>query len=274
MFMLAGKYIKWWKLVGAVMGMVVYIAVAAYIVKPKTKNDMPTPYRFPVSYAPDYMNIPTDNPMTEEGVELGRYLFYDGRLAGRTDADSLMSCATCHKQSHSFECGIEHPKFKGGKTFGLTGIPTPHYMMPLINLVWINEGYMWNGFVNNNNTQLGGKYGVSEAEDFHCRNIESFVWMMIVSPHEGNGSIEKSLALIRQDSLYPPLFKKAFGTEDVTIDRVGKAVAQFVRSLVSFNSKFDQFMRGECQLTESERRGFFLSWFACVAAMDNKFVYE
>ena len=54
MFMLAGKYIKWWKLVGAVMGMVVYIAVAAYIVKPKTKNDMPTPYRFPVSYAPDY----------------------------------------------------------------------------------------------------------------------------------------------------------------------------------------------------------------------------
>ena len=258
MFMLAGKYIKWWKLVGAVMGMVVYIAVAAYIVKPKTKNDMPTPYRFPVSYAPDYMNIPTDNPMTEEGVELGRYLFYDGRLAGRTEVDSLMSCATCHKQSHSFECGIEHPKFKGGKTFGLTGIPTPHYMMPLINLVWINEGYMWNGFVNNNNTQLGGKYGVPETEDFHCRNIESFVWMMIVSPHEGNGSIEKSLALIRQDSLYPPLFKKAFGTEDVTIDRVGKAVAQFVRSLVSFNSKFDQFMRGACQLTESERRGFFL----------------
>ena len=82
--------------------------------------------------------------------------------------------------------------------------------------------------------------------------------MMIVAPHEGNGNIEQTLALLRRDSLYPPMFKKAFGTEEITIDRVSKAVAQFVRSLVSFNSKFDRFMRGEVNLTESERRGFFL----------------
>ncbi|MBR5434506.1 MAG: hypothetical protein IK117_08715 [Bacteroidales bacterium] len=256
--MLAEKKIRWWRLVFVTLCVCTYIGVAAYIVMPKSSKWKPTPYSFPVSYAPESMNIPADNPMTEEGVELGRYLFYDGRLAGRTAVDSLMSCATCHKQSHSFECGIDHPKFTGGKTFGLTEIPTPHYMMPLINLVWINEGYMWNGFVNENNTQCGGKYGVPKSEEFHCRNIESFVWMMIVAPHEGNGSIEKSLELIRQDSIYPPLFKKAFGTEEITIDRVGKAVAQFVRSLVSFNSKFDQFMRGEYQLTESERKGFYL----------------
>ena len=256
--MLAEKKTRWWRLVFVALCVCTYIGVAAYIVMPKSSKWKPTPYSFPVSYAPESMNIPADNPMTEEGVELGRYLFYDGRLAGRTAVDSLMSCATCHKQSHSFECGIDHPKFRGGKTFGLTGIPTPHYMMPLINLVWINEGYMWNGFVNENNTQCGGKYGVPKSEEFHCRNIESFVWMMIVAPHEGYGSIEKSLELIRQDSIYPPLFKKAFGTEEITIDRVGKAVAQFVRSLVSFNSKFDLFMRGEYQLTESERRGFYL----------------
>ena len=162
------------------LGVGIYVGVVAYILTPKEKLQMATPYSFPVLYAPDYMNIPIDNPMTEEGVELGRHLFYDGRLAGRTHKDSLMSCATCHKQTHSFECGIDHPKFKGGKTFGLTGVPTPHTMMPLINLVWINEGYMWNGFVNNNNTQLGGKYGVPEQEEFHYKNIESFVWMMIL----------------------------------------------------------------------------------------------
>lgn len=240
------------------MGVGIYVGVVAYIMTPKEKRQMPTPYTFPVSYALDNMNIPADNPMTVEGVELGRHLFYDGRLAGRTHKDSLMSCATCHKQAHSFECGINHPKYKAGKTFGMTGIPTPHTMMPLINLAWINEGYMWNGFVNSKNEKRGGKYGVPEREEFHYKNIESFVWMMIVAPHEGNGSIEKSVELIRSDSLYPPMFKKAFGTEEITIDRMGKAVAQFVRSLVSFNSKFDQFMRGEYQLTETERRGFFL----------------
>ncbi len=217
-----------------------------------------TPYKIGVPYFPDSLNIPRDNPMTAEGVELGRYLFYDGRLAGRTHKDSLMSCATCHRQSHSFECGIDHPKFKGGKTFGLTGIPTPHYMMPLINLVWVNEGYMWNGFIHASNEKKADKYGVSAEYGFNYKNLESFVWMMIVAPHEGNGNIEQTLALIRSDSLYPPMFQKAFGTEEITIDRVSKAVAQFVRSLVSFNSKFDRFMRGEVNLTESERRGFFL----------------
>ena len=59
--------------------------------------------------------------MTVEGIELGRYLFYDGRVSGRTDPDSLMSCSTCHLQSHSFECGIDHPKFTGGHPYGLTG---------------------------------------------------------------------------------------------------------------------------------------------------------
>lgn len=235
-----------------------YIGVVSYIITPKSRKSQPTPYSYPVSYAPEYMNIPADNPMTEEGVELGRYLFYDGRLAGRTDKDSLMSCASCHVQSHAFECGIDHPKYKGGKTFGLTGVQTPHYMMPLINLVWINEGYMWNGFVHKDNAKLGSKYGVPESKKYNYTNIESFVWMMIVAPHEANGSIDMTLNTIRNIPMYPPMFKKAFGDEEITMDRISKAIAQFVRSLVSFNSKFDRFMRGEEQLTESERRGFYL----------------
>ncbi len=229
----------------------------AYIVPSKKGEKTTTPYVFPVSYASDYMNIPEDNPMTNEGVELGRYLFYDGHLSGRTDVDSLMSCATCHRQSNSFECGLNHPKFKDGKTFGLTGIPTPHTMMPLINLVWINEGYMWNGKVSNMNDNV---YYVDENPNcsFRMRNIEDFVWMMIVAPHECNGNIDKTVELIKQNSIYPLMFKAAFGDEKITIDRISKAIAQFVRSLVSFNSKFDKFMRGEVTLTDAERRGFFL----------------
>ncbi|MCQ2958740.1 MAG: hypothetical protein MJ198_00930 [Bacteroidales bacterium] len=241
------------------LALIVFIQFVAvsYIVSPK-REKVPTPYEFPVSYAKEYMNIPADNPMTNEGVELGRYLFYDGRLSGRLDKDSLMSCASCHKQEHSFECGIDHPKYKEGKTFGLTGIPTPHAMMPMINLVWNNEGYMWNGYVNKKNESLGSAHGVPQTSEFHKKNLESFVWMMIVAPHECNGSVERTLEVIKSVPMYPPLFAKAFGDEKITMERISKAIAQFVRTLISFNSKFDQFMRGEVELTESERRGFFI----------------
>lgn len=229
----------------------------AYIVPSKRDKKAPTPYKFPVAYGLNYMNIPEENPMTNEGVELGRYLFYDGQLSGRIEEDSLMSCATCHRQSNSFECGVNHPKFKDGKTFGLTGIPTPHTMMPLINLVWVNEGYMWNGKVSNMNDKV---YYVDENPNrgYKMRNIEDFVWMMIVAPHECNGNIDKTVDLIKQNPIYPPMFMAAFGDEEINIDRISKAIAQFVRTLVSFDSKFDKFMRGEATLTDAERRGFFL----------------
>ncbi|MCD4735996.1 MAG: cytochrome-c peroxidase, partial [Bacteroidales bacterium] len=107
----------------------------------------PTPYVIEIPRGfPTNLNIPEDNPMTVEGVELGRYLFYDGRLAGRTHPDSLMSCGTCHIQEKSFECGIDHPKFTGGFTFGITGKQTPHVMLPMINLVFNHTGYLWNGY--------------------------------------------------------------------------------------------------------------------------------
>lgn len=240
------------------LALIVFVNVFAvgYIVSAH-KKDTPKPYTIPVSYARDYMNIPADNPMTQEGVELGRYLFYDGRLSGRTDKDSLMSCASCHKQKYSFECGIDNPKYKEGKTFGLTGILTPHTMMPLINLVWVNEGYMWNGKVSKENK---GTYSVDDnhSRTFLMQNIEDFVWMMIVAPHECNGNVDSTVNLIRSIPMYPPMFKAAFGDDEINIDRISKAIAQFVRSLVSFDSKFDRFMRGEVVLTDSERRGFFL----------------
>lgn len=207
----------------------------------------PTPYTLKIpKFFPTILNIPEDNPMTVEGVTLGRYLFYDGRISGRTDPDSLMSCATCHLQSSSFECGIDHPKFTGGHPFGLSGVLTPHYMLPMINLVWNGNGYLWNGAIYNGNP------------DPSKRSLEDLVWMGIVAPHEMSGDTNRAKQLIQSIKGYPELFKKAFGSDIVTLANMSKAIAQFVRTLVSSDSRFDRYLRGEVQLTPSELNGFVL----------------
>jgi len=213
-------------------------------ITPVTK---PTPFTIAIPrYFPTQLNIPSNNPMTVEGIALGRYLFYDGRLSGRVGPDSLMSCSTCHLQSRSFECGIDHPVFKNGHPFGLTGIPTPHLMMPMINLVWNSNGYLWNGKIHAGNT-------VSQM-----RNLEDLTWMAIMAPHEMHGDTSRVAALFQTIKGYPALFKKAFGSDRITIQNMGKAIAQFVRTLISSNARFDRFLRGELNLTTSERNGYVL----------------
>ncbi len=214
---------------------------------PESTDYHPTPYTITIPrYFPTELNIPGDNPMTVEGIELGRYLFYDGRLSGRTKPDSLMSCSTCHLQSHSFECGIDHPVFTCGHPHGLTGIPTPHYMMPMINLVWSTHGYLWNGKVS------------SENPSASMRNLEDFTWMAIVAPHEIHGDTARVTALFQSINGYPALFKKAFGSDRVTVKNMGRAIAQFVSTLISCDSKFDRFLRGETNLNNAERTGYVL----------------
>ena len=198
----------------------------------------PVPYDLDVPVFPDSLNIPGDNPMTVDGVRLGRYLFYDERLSG--DTKRPMSCATCHKQQYSFECGTD--VYEDGRPVGNSGKKTPNVMLPLVNLVWNNSGYFWNGYINKEN----GK------------NIETTVVMSITASHEMDGDAASAVKLIKKDPHYRELFYKAFGTTDINIELISKAIAQFVRSLVSFNSKFDRFMAGEEQLTKSEMRGLML----------------
>ena len=206
-----------------------------------------TPYEIKVpKFFPTRMNIPADNPMTVEGVELGRYLFYDGRMSGNTEMDKQMSCGTCHLQSRSFECGIDHPKFIGGRPFGITGILTPHYMLPMINLVWNESGYFWSGAIRKDNP------------DASQRTLEDVVRMGVTAPHEMAGDTNKTKALIQSIPGYPDLFEKAFGSRTVTFRNISKAVAQFVRTLISSDSKFDKYMRGEQQLSTQELNGYVL----------------
>jgi len=229
-------------------------------VSPRYKH--PTPYSFPgITHFPTDLNIPEDNPMTEEGIYLGRFLFYDGRLSGSTHPDSLMSCATCHIQSSGFGVGTDHPEFEDGHPRGLptpefpNGKPTPHVVLPLVNLVYNSNGYLWNGFIhtsNERNTLPGYDFGGHEV---HFQNIESLIWMSIVAEHEINGSINKTISCLSTDPMYSPLFEKAFGSAEINIDRISKAIAQFVRSIISYRSRFHQWIRHETELTEQELRG-------------------
>lgn len=221
----------------------------------------PTPYVIPeAKYFPTNLNIPIDNPMTVEGVELGRYLFYDGRLSGNTEKSKLMSCGTCHIQENGFEVGLDHPKFIGGKTYGLPteadpeGEETPHYMLPIVNAVYNQNGYLWNGFINESNS-LKGSPAVPAKEPFHFRSLESLVWMSITASHEMNSTVDKSVAAISDVPMYKEKFKAAFGSEEINYDRISKAIAQFVRSIVSHDSKFHQYLRKEAELTVEEKRG-------------------
>ena len=203
-----------------------------------------TPYKIVIPlYFPDDIRIPLDNPMTIEGIELGRYLFYDGRLSGRTQPDSLMSCGTCHLQSRAFECGIDNPRFIGGHPFGITGIKTPHVMLPMMNLVFNNSGYFWNGVIHASNP------------DPNRRTLEDVVFMGVIAPHELGGDSASTVKLIQHISGYPDLFLKAFGNSKVTFKNISRAIAQFIRTLISSDSKFDQFLRKEVDLSENEYAG-------------------
>jgi cytochrome c peroxidase len=192
-----------------------------------------TPYtiQIPLGF-PTQLNIPEDNPMTVEGIALGRMLFYDTRLAGRADEGKFMSCSSCHIQDNSFIIGMPRPH-----PFGLDGIPTHHAMLPMINLVWNPGHYGWNGSV---------------------ASIEGDVLGVITDPNEFNSTYEKVENAIREIPGYADLFQKAFGTKEITVDRISKAIAQFVRTLISSDSKFDKYLRGEIQLEQAELQGFVL----------------
>lgn len=221
------------------IGLLILASLITFTYCVKTDDDNPGTSFQPTYYDleippgfPTKVNIPEDNPMTLEGVELGRYLFYDTRLAGRAEEDKYMSCSSCHKQENSFVIGLPRPH-----PLGLDGDSTHHGMLPLINLVWNPGTFGWNGSV---------------------KSIEEDILLVITDPTEFNSTFEKVEITIAGIPGYPELFEKAFGTRDVTVDRIAKAIAQFVRTLVSADSRFDRYLRGELQLTQAELHGFVL----------------
>lgn len=167
-------------------------------------------------------DLPTDNITTYEGVELGRKLFYDKRLS----SDKTISCASCHRQELAFTDGR-------AKSIGVNGAEMPVSAMSLVNLTW-NSRLTWDG---------------------KSQTLEKQAILPMKNHLEMNQEAEITAQILSETEEYPPLFEKAFGSREITPTQITKALAQFQRTLISNNSNYDKYLRGEYQPTESELRG-------------------
>ncbi|RME99498.1 MAG: cytochrome C peroxidase [Bacteroidetes bacterium] len=188
----------------------------------------PTTYELQVpSWLPTPI-IPADNPMTEEGVALGRMLFYDPILS----ADSTQSCFSCHRQELAFTDGAP-------RSFGILGIPTRRSSMALINLSLLDGDLFWDG---------------------RSPSLEDQALQPIEAHDELNDSWENVEAKLRRHRDYPALFRAAFGIErrsEITRELAVKAIAQFERTLISANSKYDRVVwQLADEFTLQEERGY------------------
>lgn len=182
-----------------------------------TYIEFPKPVNFP---APD---LPSDNPLTEEGVELGRHLFYEKRLSG----DNSLACAGCHFQDQGFS------DFNATSE-GIDGVRGDKNTMAIMNLAW-QEHFFWDGRAN---------------------SLEEQAIEPVINPIEMHTTWTDALAKLDGDSLYEYLFAAAFGPNAINQENATKAIAQFERMIISADSKFDRWQRGEYQFTSLEGEGY------------------
>lgn len=177
-------------------------------------------------------NTPADNAITNAGATLGRVLFYDKRLSHNNGT----ACASCHQQAANFD---DPEQLSTGFEGGLTG----RHSTPLANAAYYERGRMfW---------------------DERAASLEQQVLMPIQDAVEMGTNLEELREELAATDFYPKLFEQAFGTSEITDERISKALAQFVRSMVSYQSKFDQAVAAgtpddpnfAAVFTASERRG-------------------
>lgn len=169
------------------------------------------------------MVIPADNPLTKEGMELGRKLFYDPILS----ADNSLACAGCHQQEHAF---ADPNQF----SVGIHGIAGEINASALINAGWQNS-FFWDG---------------------RAKTLEEQALEPVINPIEMAFNWPDAVQRLKLDSAYKAAFELAFPDEPLNETTVAKALAQFQRSLISNQSKFDLFMDGNATFTELEIAGF------------------
>jgi cytochrome c peroxidase len=152
-----------------------------------------------------------DNPLSKEGIELGRLLFYDTRLSG----NNQLSCASCHRQDIAFSDAA------GLSNIGISGNILPRHSPALINLAWAANGLFWDG---------------------GSTNLESQAFGPLTSADEMGQNLAELEFELKQVPEYQKRFKLVFGSE-INSAAVVKALAQFERTLISGNSKYDQYVR-------------------------------
>ena len=197
----------------------------------------------PDHYAPlsTLDNTPPDNPITNAGATLGRVLFYDERLS----ANNAVACSSCHQQDRGF---ADSRRF----SVGLGGRATRRNAMGLTNARYYGTP---------------GEPRTFAFWDERAESLEAQHLQVIQNPHEMGMTLTALEAKLAAASFYPALFEAAFGDDRITGQRVAKALAQFVRSMVSYQSKFDQALAlGSAEepnldaagFTEREKLGFHL----------------
>lgn len=187
----------------------------------------PTPYTI---QKPDHfpqVPVPADNPMTAEGVQLGRRLFYDPILSG----DSTMSCSSCHLPQGSFTDN------KAVST-GIDNIAGRRSSMSLLNIAYATNRLFWDGRV---------------------KTLEEQALKPVEDPIELHATWPEVVERLKKHPEYPGYFRKAFGIgscEEITKELAAKAIAQFERILISSGtSKYDLFLKGDIDLEDEELRG-------------------
>lgn len=194
-------------------------------------------------FTPIYFEVPKgfpkpvydfkNNPLTEEGFQLGRKLFYDPILS----KDSTISCASCHLQQTGFT-HVDHDL-----SHGIDGKIGTRNSLTLQNLAW-NKNFMWDGGVNHLDVQAIAP---------------------ITSEVEMNEDLKNVVFKLNQNEEYRDLFQKAFGSKIITGQVTLKAISQFVVSLTTFNSKYDKVIRKEEKFTEMEQKGYNLFKIKCAS---------
>lgn len=217
---------------------VFFIVTGAVLVQAckKSGNDSspakPINFDVPAGWPSPHYNF-SGNPLTQEGFELGRKLFYDGRLS----KDGNFPCASCHQQFAAFST-FDHPLSHGfDNQFTLRNAPG------LFNIAWQPQTH-WDG-------------GIT--------NLEVQPLAPITAPNEMAEDINNILEKLRNDGSYPSLFKAAFGDAGVTSQRMLWALTQFVGSMISSDSKYDRVKKGAANFTPDEQVGYALFQNKCTS---------
>lgn len=168
--------------------------------------------------------LPEDNPLTEEGIALGKKLFFDPILS----ANNTQACADCHRPENAFS---DPRRF----SVGIDGSLGTRNSMPLQNLAWnFEENFFWDG---------------------RSVTLEEQILQPVINPIEMANTWSNAVASLENDPEYPLLFEQAFNASMIDSTLVSKAIAQFLRTMISSNSKFDRFLRGEATLSAEEQNG-------------------
>jgi len=168
-------------------------------------------------------DLPADNPLTMQGVQLGRMLFYEKMLS----SDDSQSCASCHRQEHAF---TDTARF----SIGVKGLPGRRQAMSVFNMAWNSNEFFWDG---------------------RAHLLRDQAIMPIQDELEMDETLDNVVAKLSDSKMYRDQFTRAFGSDEITVDRLAKALEQFMFSIVSYDSKYDRWKAGQLELSESEERG-------------------